>query len=210
MSSPCHANTNTITKAKTRTKTHTLSLSGKPDGACEKNKQKDQVSTQQSLASPDAEDSGDDANTTPSPPTATSESPALNFTPPPDVATPCTSPSWQEQAHSVLDFLNDKTGRVYRPVDTNLKLITARLKSGATVLQCRQVIARKARQWKGRPEMAPYLRPATLFNATKFEQYLGELVPAPDDPAKLPSHSPPKCNESNATQGMNEDVSSNE
>jgi uncharacterized phage protein (TIGR02220 family) len=80
------------------------------------------------------------------------------------------------QAHEVLNFLNAKTERAYRPVDTNLKLIIARLKSGATVMDCRQVIAKKTREWKSDAKMSEYLRPATLFNATKFEQYMGELV----------------------------------
>jgi len=80
------------------------------------------------------------------------------------------------QAIEVLNFLNEKTGRAYRPVDTNLKLIIARLKTGASVIDCRQVIAKKTREWKGDKKMAEYLRPATLFNATKFEQYMGELV----------------------------------
>jgi uncharacterized phage protein (TIGR02220 family) len=86
----------------------------------------------------------------------------------------------KSQALEVIEFLNQKTGRVYRPVDTNLKLIMARLKSGATVMDCRQVIAKKTREWKGDAKMAEYLRPATLFNATKFEQYVGELV-IPDE-----------------------------
>ncbi len=84
--------------------------------------------------------------------------------------------SLRYQANEVLEFLNEKTGRAYRPVDTNLKLILSRLKSGATVSECYQVIAKKTREWKGHVEMDQYLRPATLFNATKFEQYLGELV----------------------------------
>ena len=82
----------------------------------------------------------------------------------------------KSQATHVLDFLNQKTGRAYRPVDTNLKLIMARFKSGSSVMDCRQVIAKKTREWKGDAKMAEYLRPATLFNATKFEQYVGELV----------------------------------
>ncbi len=86
------------------------------------------------------------------------------------------SGSLKSQAEEVLSFLNEKTGRVYRPVDTNLKLIIARLKSGATVLDCRQVIAKKTREWRSDVKMNEYLRPATLFNATKFEQYMGELV----------------------------------
>ncbi len=82
----------------------------------------------------------------------------------------------KSQATDVLDFLNSKTGRAYRPVEENLKLIIARLKSGVTVMDCRQVIAKKTREWKSDPKMAEYLRPATLFNATKFEQYMGEIV----------------------------------
>lgn len=84
--------------------------------------------------------------------------------------------SRKAQAMEVLDFLNSKTGRVYRPVDNNLKLIMGRLKSGASVLDCRQVIAKKTREWRDNPKMAEFLRPATLFNPTKFEQYVGELV----------------------------------
>ncbi|MCE3238742.1 MAG: hypothetical protein K0R24_1723 [Gammaproteobacteria bacterium] len=84
--------------------------------------------------------------------------------------------SLKTQAIEILQFLNEKTHRAYRPVDSNIKLIMARLKSGATVMDCRQVIAKKTREWKGNDKMAEYLRPATLFNATKFEQYLGELV----------------------------------
>ncbi len=83
----------------------------------------------------------------------------------------------REDALSLLAFLNEKTGRNYRPVKANLKLIVARLESGVSVTQCRQVIAKKTREWQDDIKMAEYLRPATLFNATKFEQYLGELIP---------------------------------
>lgn len=79
------------------------------------------------------------------------------------------------QALEVLEFLNEKTGRAYRPVDTNLSFIIARLNSGATIGQCFQVIAKKYREWKDNHEMAIYLRPETLFNKKKFESYLGEL-----------------------------------
>jgi uncharacterized phage protein (TIGR02220 family) len=84
--------------------------------------------------------------------------------------------SLKSQALEVLQFLNEKTGRAYRPVDSNLKLIISRLKTGASVMDCRQVIAKKNREWRDDPKMSEYLRPATLFNAIKFEQYMGELV----------------------------------
>jgi uncharacterized phage protein (TIGR02220 family) len=76
---------------------------------------------------------------------------------------------------SLLQFLNEKTGRNYQPVRANIELILARLKDGASVDDCRAVIAKKCREWAGDPKMSFYLRPATLFNRTKFAQYQGEL-----------------------------------
>lgn len=98
----------------------------------------------------------------------------LSGSPPDGAALNGKRSQYREAAKEVLAFLNAKTGRSYRPVDTNLRLIEARLKAGATVENCRGVIVRKARVWGTDPKMAEYLRPATLFNATKFEQYLGE------------------------------------
>lgn len=86
------------------------------------------------------------------------------------------------ESREILDFLNRTTGHDYRHVPVNLTLIEARLKSGVTSAQLRAVIAMKARQWSGEAIMAKYLRPATLFNATKFEQYLGELPAAGHKP----------------------------
>lgn len=76
---------------------------------------------------------------------------------------------------SILKFLNEKTGRNYQPVRANTELILARLKDGASPDDCRAVIAKKCREWAGDPKMSFYLRPATLFNRTKFAQYQGEL-----------------------------------
>ena len=110
---------------------------------------------------------------------------------PPDVGQPERkngNPSLTKQAIEVLEFLNATTGRNYRATDstdkptTSLQHIISRLKTGATVQDCKTLIARKHRDWAGNDKMWPYLRPATLFNATKFEQYLGECVI--DDPQK--------------------------
>lgn len=89
----------------------------------------------------------------------------------------------REQATEVIGFLNEKAGKHFRYVDANLKLVMARIDSGATVADCKAVIARKAREWnkppeQGKQDMRLYLRPATLFAATNFEQYLGEMEPA--------------------------------
>lgn len=90
-------------------------------------------------------------------------------------------------ARELLDFLNAKTGRAYRQTPANLDLIIARLNDGATAQQCRWVIARKCREWGADPRMSVYLRPATLFNRTKFEQYVGECVAESDDSAPAAS-----------------------
>lgn len=81
----------------------------------------------------------------------------------------------RQQAEEVLNFLNEKTGRSYQPVAANVGMIAARLKEGATVEDLRAVIAKKCREWRGDEKMDEYLRPKTLFNATNYAQYRGEI-----------------------------------
>jgi len=85
-------------------------------------------------------------------------------------------PDLLPQSREVLDFLNAKTGRAYKPVQANLEMIANRLKEGYTVAELRQVVAKKCREWGSDEKMAIYLRPATLFNKTNLAQYSGELV----------------------------------
>lgn len=80
-----------------------------------------------------------------------------------------------DSARILLKFLNDKTGRHYRETKGNLKFIKDRLKD-YTEQELRTMIARKTREWQNDPEMNKYLRPATLFNPTKCDQYIGECV----------------------------------
>lgn len=82
------------------------------------------------------------------------------------------------EAAEVVAFLNQKTGRYFRRTPSTLRPIMARLKEGHTVIECRAVIARKVREWSGDEKMSPYLRPATLFGAEKFAQYVGEVPPS--------------------------------
>lgn len=82
----------------------------------------------------------------------------------------------RQEAIGILEYLNRNTGRRYRPQDSNLKLIVARLKSGATPEQVREVVFSKCEQWGRDPKMAEYLRPKTLFSSMNFEQYLGEIA----------------------------------
>jgi len=88
-----------------------------------------------------------------------------------------------DEPEKILAYLNVAANRGYRPVPSNIKLIRARLKEGATPAEMRAVIDLKVKQWAKDPKRAQYLRPETLFNATKFAQYVGQLgagVPVDD------------------------------
>ena len=85
------------------------------------------------------------------------------------------SMSGKPDPKAILIFLNEKTGKKYQPVKANLNLISARLKEYSED-QLRQVIAKKCREWGTDDKMAQYLTPKTLFNATNFANYAGELV----------------------------------
>lgn len=81
-------------------------------------------------------------------------------------------------AAEVLKHLNEKTGRNYEPVKANLDLIAARLQE-ASVETCKAVIDARVAKWGRDDKMRDYLRPKTIFNATNFANYVGELGPAP-------------------------------
>jgi uncharacterized phage protein (TIGR02220 family) len=82
---------------------------------------------------------------------------------------------YRQQATEILKFLNEKTGKHYRAVEANLRPIAARLKEGASPDDVRAVIAKKCREWGADEKMEQYLRPKTLFGATNFANYEGEL-----------------------------------
>jgi uncharacterized phage protein (TIGR02220 family) len=80
-----------------------------------------------------------------------------------------------DDAAEVLEHLNVKVGKHFQPVAANTDLIRNRLREGASVADCKAVIDAKHAEWGNDPKMASYLRPATLFNASKFAQYVGQL-----------------------------------
>lgn len=85
------------------------------------------------------------------------------------------SSSIHKDAEAILVYLNEKVGRCYKPVKANLSLIAARLEERATVDECRMVIDAKSAEWRDDPKWSKYLRPKTLFSATNFAQYSGDL-----------------------------------
>lgn len=81
----------------------------------------------------------------------------------------------RQQAEEVIAFLNEKTGRRYKPTKVNLDFILARFKEGYTIEEVRAVVALMCREWLEDDKMNRYLRPSTLFNCEKFNQYYGLL-----------------------------------
>ena len=73
----------------------------------------------------------------------------------------------------IIDYLNHKTGAHYKPSSkANQKLIKARIKEGYTVQDFKTVVDNKAYEWQQSPKMWKYMRPSTLFSASKFDDYL--------------------------------------
>lgn len=83
--------------------------------------------------------------------------------------------SHTKEAQEVIEHLNLVTGSKFQAVDANIKPIVARIKEGATVTAIKRVIDVKAAAWINDPKMCEFLRPATLFNATNYANYAGQV-----------------------------------
>lgn len=76
-----------------------------------------------------------------------------------------------DAATEILKHLNDRTGRHFQIVDTNLKPIRARLgEIGGDVPGMKKMIDRLVVKWTG-GEYEEYLCPGTLFRPEKFQKY---------------------------------------
>lgn len=75
------------------------------------------------------------------------------------------------EAKEVLEHLNIIAKKNFKPIEANIKFILGRLKDGYSVQDLKWVIDNMAKDkyfvvnWK-------YMRPETLFNATKFQTYV--------------------------------------
>ena len=77
-------------------------------------------------------------------------------------------------ADDVIDYLNLKTGKMFRKSSKATRsLIHARSSEGYTLEDFKYVIDVKCAQWLNDPRMDRYLQPSTLFG-TKFENYANE------------------------------------
>ncbi|WNF68788.1 conserved phage C-terminal domain-containing protein [Streptococcus suis] len=113
-----------------------------------------------------------------------------NAEPSPDGQSPSMElPSWLNQAsieelkktnpknyhlYIPIQYLNQKTGHVYKFIPTHTKFIQARYKDGYTLEDFKKVIDTKVAQWKNDSHMAKFLRPKTLFSPSNFDSYLNE------------------------------------
>lgn len=77
----------------------------------------------------------------------------------------------------VIQYLNEQSGKHFRDTPNNRKLIKARLNDGFTSHDIAVVITNVVTGWKG-TEMEQYIRPATIFAASKFEGYLNAVPKA--------------------------------
>ena len=78
---------------------------------------------------------------------------------------------YHENSITILECLNRLTGLHFRPVDSHLKLISARLREvGVETTGVEQMLVRMVSKWRG-TEMEQYLRPSTLFGKQKFDEY---------------------------------------
>lgn len=74
----------------------------------------------------------------------------------------------------IIAYLNEKTGKNYKASGEQVKkLIRARFADGYTLEDFKTVIDIKCADWLG-GEYEKYLRPSTLFQASKFDGYLNQ------------------------------------
>lgn len=89
-----------------------------------------------------------------------------------------------ESCKGAINYLNSLTGSKFKPSGTSIELIKARLSEGYTFDDIKRVIDLKVKEWLGTP-MDQYLRPSTLFNRTKFQNYAGQRTKKQTDLSSL-------------------------
>ncbi len=82
-----------------------------------------------------------------------------------------------DQAQSVVDDLNKRTGRNYRLTESAKTKIRAILTSGYSVQDFYKVHEVMMRRWSDDPKMRDYLRPSTLWQLSKFDERLALWAP---------------------------------
>lgn len=79
----------------------------------------------------------------------------------------------REIAKKVLEYLNQKAGKNFKPVDSNISMINARLEEGYKYEDFVKVVDVKYSEWKY-TDYEKYIRPNTLFCKSHFDNYLNQ------------------------------------
>lgn len=73
---------------------------------------------------------------------------------------------------SVIDYLNIQAQKKFKYVNSHKTIIEARIKEGYSIDDFYDVINDRVGEWICNKDMKKYIRPSTLFNASKFDGYL--------------------------------------
>lgn len=79
--------------------------------------------------------------------------------------------SCKQDSIGILNYFNLISGKGFKPIESNLKLIKGRLNEYSAD-ELKAMIDFKVNEWKNDKNMSKYLRPETLFNATKCASYI--------------------------------------
>ena len=105
----------------------------------------------------------------------------------------------QEQiAKEILQHLNNRAGKRFEANESNLKFIFDRLNAGETPEMLKKIIDVKTWEWLENMKMKKFLRPETLFNATKFQSYKQEVLEIEENPEAFKKFVTEKHNERNS------------
>ena len=88
----------------------------------------------------------------------------------------------------ILTYFNQITGKKVRPINSNLKGISARLADGYTPQQLKEVIQMKTLEWQNNEVMAVHLHPITLFRPANFDKYVNQVETIRKNPEKYVKH----------------------
>ena len=87
--------------------------------------------------------------------------------------TPGSRDTNRELRQQAVAYLNQRTGRRFSDSTAEtVRMVNARAAEGHGIEDFKAVIDDRVREWGDDPRMAQYLRPSTLFRASRFPEYL--------------------------------------
>jgi uncharacterized phage protein (TIGR02220 family) len=84
------------------------------------------------------------------------------------------TPEQTKVAEKVIEYMNSVSGTSFKTTESNLKIIIGRQQEGFTISDFKIVIDKKYQEWRA-TDMMKFFRPMTLFNKSKFENYLNSI-----------------------------------